>query len=245
MPTLKSPSMRTVDVARHSGYSVQQIRNLERDGVLPPADRTASGYRVYAEVHLNSALAYRALAAGTGPVEAKDIVRAAHEGPVARLLARLDAVHARLDRERTELGLAKEAAAAISAEPIADVSPADAMGVGELAAALGVRASTLRHWDAEGLVVPDRIDGRGTRRYSPAQVRDARIVHQLRSAGHRIEALRRLMPDLRSGRQGADTLEASLAAREAGIAARSRALLDASAAVLALLAPAAPAGADG
>ncbi|WP_037844607.1 MerR family transcriptional regulator [Streptomyces sp. NRRL F-2747] len=236
MSTLESGSMRTVDVARRSGYSVQQIRNLERDGVLPPAARTASGYRVYAEVHLNSALAYRALAGGTGPVEAKDIVRAAHQDPVARLLARLDAVHARLDRERTELALAKEAAAAIAAEPMAQVRPADAMGVSELAAALGVRASTLRHWDAEGLVVPDRRDG--IRRYAPAQVRDARIVHQLRGAGYRIEALRRLMPDLRSGRHGAATLGAALAAREAGIAARSRALLEAGPALLALLPPA-------
>ncbi|MEV6578754.1 MerR family transcriptional regulator [Streptomyces sp. NPDC051582] len=225
--------MRTADVARQAGYSVQQVRNLERDGVLPPAARTASGYRVYGEVHLNSALAYRALAAGTGPVEAKEVVRAAHESP-ALLLARLDAVHARLDRERTELALAREAAAAISAEPIAQVRPADAMGVCELAAALGVRASTLRHWDAEGLVVPDRRDGRGTRRYSPAQVRDARIVHQLRGAGYRIEPLRALMPELRAGHRW-DTLEAALAAREAGIAARSRALLEASAALLPLL----------
>ncbi|MFE7711419.1 MerR family transcriptional regulator [Streptomyces sp. NPDC057486] len=60
------------------------------------------------------------------------------------------------------------------------------MSVSELAAALGVRPSTLRHWDAEGLVVPDRVPSRGTRRYSPAQARDARIVHQLRSAGYRM-----------------------------------------------------------
>ncbi|MFE3584842.1 MerR family transcriptional regulator [Streptomyces vinaceus] len=234
MPTLESASMRTVDVARLSGYSVQQIRNLERDGVLPPAARTASGYRVYARVHLDSALAYRALAAGTGPVEAKDVLRAAHAGAVPRLLARLDAVHARLDRERTELALAQEAAAAISDEPIADVRPADAMGVSELAAALGVRASTLRHWDAEGLVVPDRRGG--IRRYSPAQVRDARIVHQLRGAGYRIGPLRTLLPELRRGRRW-EAVEAALAAREAGIAARSRALLEASPALLALLTP--------
>ncbi|MFK0232610.1 MerR family transcriptional regulator [Streptomyces vinaceus] len=234
MPTLESASMRTVDVARRSGYSVQQVRNLERDGVLPPAARTASGYRVYAQVHLDSALAYRALAAGTGPVEAKDILRAAHEGAVPRLLARLDAVHARLDRERAQLALAQEAAAAICAEPIGDVRPADAMGVSELAAALGVRASTLRHWDAEGLVVPDRRGG--TRRYSPAQVRDARIVHQLRGAGYRIAPLRALLPELRRGHRR-EAVETALAAREAGIAARSRALLEASPALLALLAP--------
>ncbi|WP_280309980.1 MerR family transcriptional regulator [Nocardia abscessus] len=223
--------MRTVDVARRAGYSVQQIRNLERDGVLPMAIRTATGYRRYGELHLRSALAYRALAAGVGPVEAKRIVRAVHEGPFAQVLALLDAAHARLHRERADLELAQRAAAAISAEPIADVRPSDAMSVSELAAALGVRPSTLRHWDAEGLVVPDRVSAQGTRRYSPAQVRDARIVHQLRSAGYRIDLLRRLLPGLPRGE-----VAAALAARDANITARSRALLDAASALGAVLA---------
>ncbi|AJE39107.1 MerR family transcriptional regulator [Streptomyces nodosus] len=237
MSGLKSGVMRTIDVARRAGYSVQQIRNLERDGVLPPTTRTASGYRVYGERHLRSALAYRALAAGVGPVEAKEIVRAAHRFPVSgAVLALLDAAHARLDTERRGLRRAEEAARAISAEPIDDVRASDSMHVSELAAALGVRPSTLRHWDAEGLVVPDRDPARGTRCYTPAQVRDARIVHQLRRAGYRIAPLRALVPELRRARR-TEELAAALAARDADLAARSRALLDAAAALGALLSP--------
>lgn len=250
-----SPALRTVDVARRAGYSVQQVRNLQRDGVLPPATRTAAGYRIYGEQHLRSALAYRALVAGTGPVEAKRIMRTVHERPVAEALALLDAAHARLDRERTDLERAKEAAAAISAEQIEDVRDSDALSVSELAAALGVRPSTLRHWDTEGLAVPDRIAPRGARRYSPAQTRDARIVHQLRSVGYGVEALRTLMPDLRraqgqrgqgqrgQGRHGQGRhgqahgdVEAALVARDASITTRSRALLNAAAPLAAILA---------
>ncbi|MYT19287.1 transcriptional regulator, partial [Streptomyces sp. SID7760] len=65
---------------------------------------------------------------------------------------------------------------------------------------------------------------------------DARIVHQLRGAGYRIEPLRTLMPELRGGRRW-DTVQTALTAREAGIAARSRTLLEASAALLLLLGP--------
>lgn len=235
MASLESGGMRTADVARCAGYSVQQVRNLERDGVLPPATRTATGYRIYGEVHLQSALAYRALAAGTGPVEAKKIVRAVHQFPASRaVLALLDAAHARLDAERAELGQAEEAARAISGEPIADVRASDSMSVSELATALGVRPSTLRHWDAEGLVVPDRDPVRGTRRYAPAQVRDARIVHQLRKAGYRIAPLRTLIPEVRRARRSEDVASA-LAARDAGIAARSKALMDGAAALSAVL----------
>ncbi|WP_157431439.1 MerR family transcriptional regulator [Actinomadura hibisca] len=238
MKSRKSPALRTVDVARRTGYSVQQVRNLEHDGVLPPAERTPSGYRVYAEPHVLSALAYRALAAATGPVEAKRIMRAAH-GPTPDLLALLDAAHAQLDAERRELALAKQAAQAIAAEPIEDVRPSDSMGISELADALDVRTSTLRHWDAEGLVVPGRASTGGTRRYSPDDVRDARIVHQLRLAGYRIPSLHALMPELRRARRW-DELTTALAARDASVNARSLALLEGAAALSALLAATAP-----
>ncbi|MFV2174394.1 MerR family transcriptional regulator [Actinomadura sp. LOL_016] len=223
-------SLRTVDVARRSGYSVQQVRNLERDGVLPPAARTPSGYRIYGEVHVRSALAYRALAPGTGPVEAKRIMRAAHESPSGPL-ALLDAAHARLHTERLHVAHARTAAEAIAAEPVTDVRPSDAMRVSELADALGVRPSTLRHWDAEGLVVPHR-GPTGARVYSPGDVRTARIVHQLRAAGYRIDALRELLRELRH-----DEVMTALAARDASIDARSAALLHAAAALSALLSP--------
>jgi DNA-binding transcriptional MerR regulator len=236
--SLKS-ALRTVDVARRAGCSVQQVRNLERDGVLPPASRTASGYRRYTETHVRSALAYRALAAATGPVEAKAIMRAAHACPGSGLLALLDAAHARLAAERRDLALAREAAEAITAEPVGDVRPSDSMSVSELASALGVRTSTLRHWDAEGLVVPARDSPRGARRYSPADVRDARIVHQLRLAGYRVPPLQALMPELRRAHRW-DDLTATLAARDASIDARSRALVRAAAALDALLPPEQP-----
>ncbi|MFI7613676.1 MerR family transcriptional regulator [Nonomuraea terrae] len=227
--------MRTADIARRTGYSVQQIRNLERDGVLPPVGRTPTGYRIYGDPHVHAVLAYRALAAGTGPVEAKRIMRAAHAHPLSEALALLDAAHARLDTERRELALAKKAAEAITAEPIDAVRPSDAMSIAELAAALGVRPSTLRHWDAEGLVVPGRDSVRGPRRYSPDQVRDARVVHQLRMAGYRTAPLKALMPQLRRGRRWEEVLS-TLAARDASIDTRSRALLEAAAALNTLLA---------
>ncbi|WP_152365961.1 MerR family transcriptional regulator [Microlunatus speluncae] len=234
MTTLNPAEFRTKALADRAGYSVQQIRNLERDGVLPPAVRSSNGYRTYREPHLQSALAYRALAAGIGPVAAKSIMVAVHRRPAAEVLASLDAAHAGLDRERAELRLARAAVAAITVEPLEDVRPSDSMSVSELATALGVRSSTLRHWDAERLVVPDRISPGGTRRYTPAQVRDARIVHQLRAAGYRIETLRAVLPELPSGRRLTE-VEAALAVREDSITARSRALHTASAHLSTLL----------
>jgi DNA-binding transcriptional MerR regulator len=213
---------------------VQQVRDLERDGVLPPVPRTGSGYRSWTGAHVDAVLAYRAVAGAIGPVEARRLLRAAYDDPPSQLLALLDAAHARLHAERRDVALAREAAAAIAAEPIDEPRPSDAMGPAELAGALGVRTSTLRHWDAEGLVVPRRSPG-GARTYAPGDVRDARIVSQLRRAGYGIGALRVLLPQLRRARRWEEVVD-MLAARDADVDARSRALLRGAALIDVLLA---------
>ncbi len=230
----RNPGLRTVDVARRAGCSVQQVRNLEQAGVLPPTTRTPAGYRTYTETHAVAAVAYTDLAAGVGPIEAKTILRTALRSPVSDLLGLLDAAHARFHTERRDVALAQDAVAAISTEPIHDSRTADAMTISELAGALGVRTSALRHWEAEGLLTPARSPAGRSRTYTPVDVRDARIVHQLRLAGHRIPALRELMPALRQAHQHDDITDA-LRVRHDSITTRSRALLYAAAALEALI----------
>ena len=70
--------------------------------------------------------------------------------------------------------------------------------------------------------------------YTPDNVRDVRIVHQLRLAGYRITALQAMMPMLRRSRRWGDVLTA-LATRDSTIDARSRALLEGAAALVSVL----------
>lgn len=166
------------------------------------------------------------LTVAIGPVEARLLVTEAR-GDHTRMLARLDAAHAGLHQERREIGLARFAVESISAEPLRDIDPADSMSVGELALALGVRPSTLRHWEAEQLLSPGRSSN-SARIYSPVDVRDARLIHQLRQAGHRISPLRDLLPTLTTQGAWADVL----AGREGSVRTRSRARLSATDALL-------------
>ncbi|WP_070016104.1 MerR family DNA-binding transcriptional regulator [Streptomyces nanshensis] len=70
--------LRPVDLARAAGISAQQVRNYEASGVLPPALRTDSGYRVFTERHRRALLAYRALVRGLGPGAAQSVMLALH-----------------------------------------------------------------------------------------------------------------------------------------------------------------------
>ena len=42
-------ALRTIDLARAAGISVQQVRNYEALGLLPSASRSKSGYRLYTQ----------------------------------------------------------------------------------------------------------------------------------------------------------------------------------------------------
>ncbi len=231
-------SLRTAEVASRSGWSVQQVRDLEAEGVLPPAARAANGYRTWDERHARAASAYRHLSTALGPGAAAALLRTARSEGAVPALHVLDAAHADLHAQRLALAAAVAAAALVAAEPVDDALPSDAMGTAELARALGVRASTLRHWDAAALVAPDR-GPRGARSWSPAQVRTVRVVHQLRLAGHPIPALRAVVAHLGGpggGDEGGwDEVTALLRGREAALDRRSRALLRGSALLDALL----------
>lgn len=219
-------SLRTVDVARRSGYSVQQVRDLERLGVIPPAVREPNGYRAYSERHVRALAAYRGIAAAAGPVEARRLLALLHGSTLAEAAAAMDEVHASLARERDEIERARVALRVIREEhgAAAPELPEDAMTIGELAAALGVRTSKLRFWEQEGLIRPDRVTRLGARRFPPSAVGEARIVQALRGAYYGVPAVREIIGRLREvgGTGDADRI---LADRLDRIAARSVALL--------------------
>jgi DNA-binding transcriptional MerR regulator len=98
------------------------------------------------------------------------------------------------------------------------------MTITELAGALGVRPSTLRFWEQEGLVRPERVTSLRARRYGPSAVGAARIVTALRGAGHGIPAVREIMASL-DRLDGAEEARDILRRRLDRIAERTVALL--------------------
>ncbi|MDQ0643337.1 MerR family transcriptional regulator [Microbacterium murale] len=186
----------TAEAAAASGYSHQQIRDLEHTGVIPAASRRANGYREFDEVHLHALRAYRELAIAVGPVVARRTLSEVWNAESDVAAALLSALHVDLMREREQALDALAALRAIGGEP--DAAPADAMTITELSAALGVRASTLRFWEDEDLVHPERVTARAARSYPPAAIREARIVAALRAAAYRIPQVHATITALRS-----------------------------------------------
>ncbi|MFD9968777.1 MerR family transcriptional regulator [Streptomyces sp. NPDC059015] len=228
--------LRTVDVARESGYSLQQVRDLERLGVIPPAARSGNGYRSYAPVHVRALRAYRGLAVAVGPVEARRMLPELWTATLTEAASAVGALHVRLAREREEALRAQQALEAVRAE--ADTAgierDGDAMTITELAGALGVRPSTLRFWEQEGLLAPERVTSLRARRYGPSDIGAARIVAALRSAGYGVPAVRELLGTLHRP-AGLEETRRVLRARLDRIAVRTVALIRAGSDVAAVV----------
>ncbi len=220
--------LRPVDLARAAGISTQQIRNYEAAGVLPSVPRTQSGYRSFAAVHRHALLAYRALARGYGPDTAKGIMLAVHAGDLPRALAHIDAGHAALHRQRLDLDAASRALEAIAKQaPDGSTSPRSGMRIGEVAARLGVRTSSLRVWEAAGLLEPQREPGTRYRRYGPADIRDAQLVHLLRQSHYSLSQVRSVLGGLRDT-GNSDALSAAITQRRTELTERATAMLEGS-----------------
>src|SRR5579883_186005 len=94
--------LRTSDLARAGGISVQQVRNYEASGFIPPAGRSPSGYRLYTQHHLAALQTVRRLVRGYGWQRTRTIMQAVYQGNLSRALAAIDEYHAELARKRLQ-----------------------------------------------------------------------------------------------------------------------------------------------
>jgi DNA-binding transcriptional MerR regulator len=222
--------LRPVDLARGHGLSTQAIRNYEAAGILPAAERTSHGYRTYAPRHAQALRAFLALVPGHGHQTATAIMQAINRDATEDALRLIDESHAQLLDDRRTLQAVEAAVGDLEPLP----QERGEMFVGPLAKRLGIRPATLRKWERAGLVRPRRDPQTGYRVYSPADVRDALLAHQLRRGGYLLEQVAPLIAQVRSA-GGIAPLESTLRDWHARLSARSRAMLTGAAALDAYL----------
>jgi DNA-binding transcriptional MerR regulator len=214
---------RPVDLARAHGLSAQAVRNYEEAGVLPPARRTPSGYRIYTDDHAAALTAYLGLLPGYGYPAAGEIMRAVLRDDLDAALAVIDAAHVQLRRDRDTV---TAVAAALVTTPAAARLPDRPVSVGVLAHRLGVTPATLRKWERAGILAPAR--SRTARAYSPDDVRDAELAHLLRRGGYLLGHIATVIEQVRAA-GGPGPLAASIDRWRDRLTARGRAMLTGSA----------------
>ncbi|MEU3571458.1 TioE family transcriptional regulator [Kitasatospora sp. NPDC036755] len=223
--------MRPADLAREHGISTQAIRNYERDGCLPAAERTPTGYRIYTGLHAAALRAFLALVPAFGRATAGAVMTAVHADRLDDALTELDRGHAQLLRDRETLATVREAVGHLTGGTAAGTglpAPPGPRSVGEVAHRLGVTPATLRAWEAAGIITPDRDRTTGHRRYLPADVRDAELAHLLRRGGYLLDHIATVLRQIRAA-GGTGEPAAALDGWQQRLTARGLAMLTASA----------------
>ncbi|MFE5853609.1 MerR family transcriptional regulator [Streptomyces sp. NPDC056500] len=205
--------LRPVDLAREHGLSTQAVRNYEDEGILPPAERTAHGYRIYTRLHAQALRTFIALIPGHGHQQAAQILRELNDGDLDAALTLVDDTHGQLRQDRATLAAVEAALVDLtSTDPPSDPTHGpegtDSF-IGPLARQLSVRPATLRAWERVGLVRPSRDRATGYRTYTASDVRDAHLVRQLRRGGYPLEHIAPLLEQVRNA-GGVEALEVAL-----------------------------------
>lgn len=218
-------TLRPADLAREHGISTQAVRNYERDGFIPPAERTRSGYRVYTEVHAAALRAYLALVAAHGHPAAGQIMNALHDDALDDALIVIDRGHGQMLRDRDTLDAVREAIGDLPAAP--DNAPGSGVWtIGELARRLRVTPATLRKWESAGILAPARDPATGYRVFRPSDTRDAELAHLLRRGRYPLDHIATVVQQVRMA-GGTEALSRALDDWQQRLTARGVAMLDA------------------
>lgn len=195
--------MRPIDLARRFRISPSTLRNYEAQGILPPAERTESGYRVYRETHALYVAAMQALAPGFGPDVAGEALRRVRSGDIQGALWMLKEREAALVRDKREAEQAMNAFRAAENDLDAD-DPGARKTIGEAAEAAGVSRTAIRFWEREGLLRPTRDAENGYRQYGSADIRKLLLIRALRATVYsaNVARLRRTVAELDCGDTG-------------------------------------------
>jgi DNA-binding transcriptional MerR regulator len=230
--------LRPSDLARAHGISAQAVRNYERDGCLPPAERTGSGYRIYTESHAAALRTFLALVPAYGHATGVRIMNAVHEGALDDALAAIDSGHNRLLRDRETLAAVREALDHLTARGAAGTAAGLGAGaksaasgartVGSVARRLRVTPATLRNWEDAGILSPARDPATGYRVFGADDIRDAELAHLLGRGGYPLERIAGVVRQIRTA-GGTDALAGALADWQQKLTARGLAMLDAAA----------------
>lgn len=193
-------SMRPADLARGHGISTQAVRNYERDGFIPPAERTPSGYRIYTERHAAALRAYLALVVAHGYATAGRIMTAIHDDNINDMLLTIDRGHQQLLRDRETLDSVRNAVTHLTTTAPEDQPDPHRQPrtVGELAHNLQVTPATLRNWEDVGILAPERDPATGYRVFRAHDIRDAELAHLLRRGGYPLEQIADVVRQIRT-----------------------------------------------
>jgi DNA-binding transcriptional MerR regulator len=195
--------LRTSDVARAAGVHPNTVRLYEEWGFLPRIPRSAAGYRLFTEEHVEQMCLARMALRGPWPgrgikESALDLVRRSAAGDLGGALEQAYRHLALVQAERAHAEAAVRLLERWAQGAAVDASE-ERLRIGEAADRLGVTADVLRNWERNGLVAVPRDPENGYRLYGAIEIGRCRVIRMLSRAGYGMMAILRMLLYLDQG----------------------------------------------
>jgi DNA-binding transcriptional MerR regulator len=188
------------------GVHPNTVRLYEEWGFLPPVPRSAGGYRLFTEAHLDQMRLARTALHGSWPGKnirrsALGLVRRAASGDLGGALEQAYHHLALVQAERAQAEAAAELLERWARGVAADAT-ARSLQIGKTAQLLGVTIDMLRNWERNGLIQVPRDPSSGYRLYGAAEIGRLRVIRMLSRAGYSQMAILRMLLHLDRQRGG-------------------------------------------
>ena len=200
-----SKSLRTSDLAHAAGIHPNTVRRYVDWGLLPPVERTTSGYRLFTQVHLDCLRLARMIYAAPYP------------GRGFRALGNKIIQHAVIDDWTGALEKAHEHLLAVSAEwehanqaanllehwaqnmSVDSDTYEDPLTIGEVSTLLSVSIDVIRNAERNGLITIPRNSYNNYRLFGKKEIERLRVIRMLSKAGYSHMAILRMFIELDRG----------------------------------------------
>ncbi|WP_062106055.1 MerR family transcriptional regulator [Bacillus niameyensis] len=185
--------LKPVDIARKLDVGTSALRHYEEWGIVPPAQRKPNGYRIYTEEHEAYFQCIRAMYHGFGMATVRKVMPMIQQNNFTQALWEVNKVQAELFQKKQQAIKALEILKPDNMESFLKKRNKKWYTIGEVEQEIEVPGSTLRHWEKEGLITPNRDLENGYRRYNHEDIRRLLIIRTVQSSVFLLDIVRDVM----------------------------------------------------
>lgn len=185
--------LKPVDIARKLDVGTSALRHYEEWGIVPPTQRKPNGYRIYTEEHEAYFQCIRAMYHGFGMATVRKVMPMIQQNNFTQALWEVNKVQAELFQKKQQAIKALEILKPDNMESFLKKRNKKWYTIGEVEQEIEVPGSTLRHWEKEGLITPNRDPENGYRRYNHEDIRRLLIIRTVQSSVFLLDIVRDVM----------------------------------------------------
>lgn len=185
--------MRGIEIAKKLNISTSALRHYEAWGLIPKVERADNGYRLYTKEHEAYFQCISALIPGFGMELVKKIMPLILKGEHIAALWEINASQVKLHAEKETVKRTIEVIDLIERAELPNYLQKSDFSIGEVAELANASASSIRHWEKEGLIQPDRNEESGFRVYSRSDLRKILIIRTVQKVVYSLDIVREVL----------------------------------------------------